>query len=63
MVKRSDAPAALVVSVTAFSAAHHNKSWFDGRFFVAEGFDASDPPEWVPPAPVWFWAEVARMSA
>lgn len=54
----------VVVSVTAYAANHRNKSWYDERFFVAEGLDSSTPPAWVPSAPAWFWtAGVGQMVA
>lgn len=54
----------VVVSVTAFaSVTHQNRSWFDPRFFVAQGLNSSPPPTWVPSAPSWFWAVVACMAA
>lgn len=53
----------VVVSVTAFADSHKNRSWFDPRFFVAPGLNSEPPPEWVPPAPDWFWAAVEAMGA
>lgn len=53
----------IIVSVTAFTATHRNHSWYDSRFFVADGLDSSEPPSWVPAAPAWFWAAVESMTA
>ena len=52
----------VIVCVTAFAATHQNRSWFDPRFFVADGLRSEPPPEWVPDAPAWFWAAVEEMA-
>lgn len=49
----------VVVCVTAFAETH--RSWYDPRFFVAEGLNSEPPPPWVPGAPDWFWAAVKEM--
>ncbi len=52
----------IVVSVTAYTDTHQNVSWYDPRYFVAAGLNEAAPPEWVPPAPDWFWPAVEQMA-
>lgn len=53
----------VLVCVTAFAETHQNRSWYDPRFFVADGLNTSARPEWIPDAPDWFWAIVETMTA
>jgi hypothetical protein len=61
---RSTATGRVVVSVTLFAASGgYNRSWYDSRYFVADGLTSGLPPTWVPPAPEWFWGVVADMAS
>lgn len=56
-------PRGAVVGVTAYGAAHQNRSWMDPRFFVAAGLNSERPPDWVPSAPDCFWSAVEGLRA
>lgn len=50
-----------IVSVTVFTARHHNQSWWLPSSSLAGDLSTAPPPEWVPEAPDWFMAVVEQM--